>query len=224
VWPRTEAYPGGRVNRTGRIAREGGVMILVPPVAEAGEAIRESSRHWWLFLIAGVAWLIIGWSILTPDITSLETISVLAGLVLLFAAANELAALFAMRGWRWLHALFAALFFVGGVYALIRPLETFLALAALIGWFLLFSGTFKIVNALALRDVLPLWWVGLVAGIIEVLIGFWAAGYPGRSIYLLVIWVGIMALMRGVTEIVLAFELRKLRDVLPPDRSRIPAG
>ena len=82
------------------------------------------------------------------------------------------------------------LFLLGGIYALLRPLDTFLALAALVGWFLLFSGTFKIVTALAVHGAMPLWWVGLIAGIVEVLIGFWAIGYPGRSIWLLIIWVG----------------------------------
>ena len=42
----------------------------------------------------------------------------------------------------------------------------------------------------------------------------WALGYPGRSAWLLVLWVGITALMRGVTEIVLAFKLRGVRAAL----------
>ena len=55
-----------------------------------------------------------------------------------------------------------------------------------------------------------LWWLGLVTGIIEIGLAFWAAGYFAGSAALLIVWVGISALMRGITEIVMAFMLRKL--------------
>ena len=68
-----------------------------------------------------------------------------------------------------------------------------------------------------------LWWVGLVAGIFEVLIGFWAIGYPGRSVYLLIIWVAVMALMHGINQIVTAFELKRVRDEFGTGRPALPA-
>ena len=39
------------------------------------------------------------------------------------------------------------------------------------------------------------------------LIGFWAIGYAGRSIDLLVIWVGATALARGISSIFLGVSL-----------------
>jgi uncharacterized membrane protein HdeD (DUF308 family) len=41
-----------------------------------------------------------------------------------------------------------------------------------------------------------------------VLIGFWAAGSWGASAALLVGWVGGVALIRGVAEIAVAFQIR----------------
>jgi uncharacterized membrane protein HdeD (DUF308 family) len=196
---------------------------MLPAIEEGAAAIREAARYWWLYLLVGIAWLVVGWVILTPDISSLAVISTLAGLMLLFAAADEFMTAFTMRSWRWLHGIFAVLFLLGGIYALLRPLDTFLALAALVGWFLLFSGTFKIVTALAVHGAMPLWWVGLIAGIVEVLIGFWAIGYPGRSIWLLIIWVGILALMRGITEIVTAFQLKRVKDEFGSGGAPLPA-
>jgi uncharacterized membrane protein HdeD (DUF308 family) len=48
-----------------------------------------------------------------------------------------------------------------------------------------------------------------VAGILEILLGFWASGQylPVRGALLLV-WVGLFALFRGISEIVIAFEVR----------------
>jgi uncharacterized membrane protein HdeD (DUF308 family) len=52
--------------------------------------------------------------------------------------------------------------------------------------------------------------VQALSGLIELGLGFWAAGYWDRSATLLVAFVGAMALIRGVNEIVLAFRLHEL--------------
>jgi uncharacterized membrane protein HdeD (DUF308 family) len=52
------------------------------------------------------------------------------------------------------------------------------------------------------------WWLELLVGIAEILIGFWAIGYPGRSATLLLLWVGAAALARGIISIFLAFRVR----------------
>ena len=51
----------------------------------------------------------------------------------------------------------------------------------------------------------------LIMGVAEVLIGFWAIGYTGRSIALLIIWVGATALAKGFTHIVRGFALHGLK-------------
>ena len=51
----------------------------------------------------------------------------------------------------------------------------------------------------------------LVGGIIEIALGFWAAGYYGRSAVLLVAWVAAFATIRGVRDIVFAFRVRELQ-------------
>jgi uncharacterized membrane protein HdeD (DUF308 family) len=109
-----------------------------------------------------------------------------------------------------MHGIMGVLMIVAGVFAFIRPDVTFLSLAAILGWYLLFKGILDIVVSLADR-AFDLWWTGLIMGIIELMIGLWAAGYPGRSITLLVVWVGASAVCRGVMEIILAFRLRSLR-------------
>ena len=47
------------------------------------------------------------------------------------------------------------------------------------------QGDFDFVIALATRHEVDLWWMMLIAGILEVRLGFWASGYPGRSASLL---------------------------------------
>jgi uncharacterized membrane protein HdeD (DUF308 family) len=64
--------------------------------------------------------------------------------------------------------------------------------------------------SIAARKEISVWWVQLIAGIIELLLGFWAAGYYGRSAVLLVAWVAAWAIIRGVRDIVLAFRVREV--------------
>jgi uncharacterized membrane protein HdeD (DUF308 family) len=131
--------------------------------------------------------------------------------VAIFAGVNEFIMLAASGGWwKVLHGLLGVLFIGVGIVAFIHPGDTFAALAAVFSFFLIFKGTFDIVVSIATKDEIHVWWLQLIVGIVELLIGFWAAGYWGRSATLLIIWVGIIALTRGITEIIFAFKLRSV--------------
>jgi uncharacterized membrane protein HdeD (DUF308 family) len=78
-------------------------------------------------------------------------------------------------------------------------------------FFLIFAGTFDIIIAISVRREIDVWWLQLISGIVELLIGFWAAGYYGRSAILLVAWVAAIAIIRGVRDIVLAFRVREVQ-------------
>ena len=60
--------------------------------------------------------------------------------------------------WRWAHILLGLIFLIGGFVAFVWPGETFVVLARLIGWYLLFLGTFEVVESLSSRRT-DLWWL-----------------------------------------------------------------
>ena len=183
------------------------VAVNVPPDVRAD--IKEFSRAWWIFLVTGIAWIFVSIFVLQFDLQSVRAISFVTGIVILIAALDELFAAFVAPGWKWLHAVLAVLFLFGGIWAFAYPTQTFGALAVLIAWFLLIRGTFEAVASLFNRDV-DLWWLGLIAGIAQIFIAFWAIGYPGRSAWLLVLWVGLAALFHGISSIVVAFQIKHL--------------
>jgi uncharacterized membrane protein HdeD (DUF308 family) len=76
-------------------------------------------------------------------------------------------------------------------------------------FYFILKGGFDVVLAFARHGEDDHWWVLLVLGIVELLLGFWAAGYFGRKAILLVVWVGAIALSRAIGDFVLAFALRK---------------
>jgi uncharacterized membrane protein HdeD (DUF308 family) len=175
--------------------------------------IRGFGLPWWLFLVTGLAWIFVSLFILQFDYDSVVTISLLTGVIFLMAAASEFGLALMMPGWKWLHGLLAVVFVFGGIWAFVYPGQTFGTLALLIGWFLLVNGTFDVVGALMNRDV-HLWWLTFIGGAAQIVVAFWAIGYPGRSALLLVFWVGLSALARGITDIFLAFQVRDLQRVV----------
>ena len=167
---------------------------------------------WWLMLITGIAWILVSAILLRFDYTSVSSISILFGIVALFAGAAEIGVLFLAAGWwKLLHAVLAFVYIVAGVVAFVHPGDTFLALAAVFSFFLVVAGTFDIVIAISTRREIEVWWLQLVGGIIELSLGFWAAGYYGRSATLLVAWVAAFTIIRGVRDIVLAFRVREIQ-------------
>jgi uncharacterized membrane protein HdeD (DUF308 family) len=173
------------------------------------ETVAQAARYWWLFLFTGIIWFLVSIIILRFDYTSVTAISILFGVIVMFFGVNELFAIFATHGWwRVLHAALGVIFVALGFVAFIHPGNTFAALAAVISFFFIFKGFFDIIVSIATKNESSVWWLQLTVGIVEVAIGFWAAGYYGRSAVLLVVWVGISALVRGITEIIFAFKLR----------------
>jgi uncharacterized membrane protein HdeD (DUF308 family) len=85
----------------------------------------------------------------------------------------------------------------------------------MISFFLVFAGTFDLIVSISVRREIEVWWLQLVGGIIELALGFWTAGYYGRSAVLLVAWVAGFTLIRGVMDIVLAFRIRELTPAAP---------
>ena len=167
---------------------------------------------WWLLLITGVGWSLVGLIMLRFDYTSVHAISLLFGFVGIAAGAMEIVMVFMAAGWwKLLNAVLALAFLTIGVVAFVHPGNTFAALAAVFSFFLIFAGTFDIILSIAARHEIEVWWLQLVGGIIEVILGFWAAGYYGRSAVLLIAWVAAFAIIRGVRDFVLAFRVRELQ-------------
>jgi uncharacterized membrane protein HdeD (DUF308 family) len=173
-----------------------------------GKEVLEESKGWWMYLLTGVLWIIFAFVVLSfDDFTTVWAVAAFFGIGFIVGGVVELFLAARAPGWRWLHVLFGLIAIVAGVMALMWPGQTFLVLAAIIGWYILFAGIMDIVTSLATRDINDLWWLQLLLGVAEVFIGFWAVGYAGRSITLLVVWVGASALARGISSIFLGFGL-----------------
>ena len=179
---------------------------------EERELVEEAADRWWLFLLSGIAWLIVALIIFQWNYTTVYAVSYLFGFIAIFAGVNEFFALgVSTSGWKIVHVILGVLFILAGAWALVHPHNAFATLAGLIGFFLLFKGIFDVMVAFLARSAFELWWLQLIMGIIEILLAFWIAGSFKHKVILLVAYVGIIALSRGITELILAFKLKGLR-------------
>jgi uncharacterized membrane protein HdeD (DUF308 family) len=179
---------------------------------DAQETMREVSRAWWLFLIAGVLWLLMSVIVFRMELSTVYAISILFGIVAIAAGIGEFMSMGLVRGgWKWLHGILGAIFVIAGIVALANPNWTFLALASIIGWWFLFKGTFDLIMAFATKHVNEFWWVRLIVGLIELGLAVWVAGDFNEQVILLVLYVGVMCLSKGITDIILAFGLRGVK-------------
>ena len=189
------------------------------------EAAREISGYWWLWLVAGIAWIVISAVILQFDEASITTVGILVGLMFTLASIQNLALASAPRealesagvsgAWRWVSGLFAVLFLIAAVICFISPENTFAALADILGFLFLLIGMWWIVRAFLERPLNPMWWLGLISGILMTVLAFWTAGqFFIEKAYVLLVFAGIWALMEGVVDVVRAFEIRRLREGL----------
>ena len=192
-------------------------MSANPDATEERTRIRQGGRAalwrlagpWWLFLVTGIAWLIIAVMVLRFTPASVNTVGVLMGVLFLLGAFNEFLIASIRHSWRWAHILMGILFVVGSIWAFARPFNAFWALASVLGLLLIFKGTLDIIDGVMTKDVNSAWWLGLLTGILEIVLGFWASqqNFPAQGA-LRLLWVGFFALFRGISELVIAFELR----------------
>jgi uncharacterized membrane protein HdeD (DUF308 family) len=92
--------------------------------------------------------LLIAWMVLRLKATSISTVGILLGVVFLIAGINEVGmASLAPSGWKIWHYIMAVIFFLGALWGFIRPVNTFFALASVLGLILVFYGSFEIIRA-----------------------------------------------------------------------------
>ena len=181
------------------------------PSAGCARRPARSPADWWLWLLAGITWIVVSLIILQFDAASVTTVSVVVGLMLALAAAENFALVAIPGALRWVSAAFGALFVVAEIMCLVNPTDTFGGLADMLGFVFGLVGVWWMIAAFLERPLNPLWWIGLIAGILMTGLAFWTAGQLSiHKPYELLVCAGFWALMQGITHIARAFAIRRL--------------
>jgi len=188
-----------------------------PGVATPGErgAIREVAGYWWLWLVTGIFWVAAALVILQFDQASVKTVGIIVGLMFAFAAVQQFTLMVMADRLRWLWGIFGVLFAVSAIICFVNPKNTFHGIADILGFLFLTVGVWWTIQAFIEKEANPVWWLGLLSGILMIILAFWTSGqFFIDKAYTLLVFAGIWALMHGITDIVRAFQVRSLRDVV----------
>ena len=186
-----------------------------PGVRPLRDGARRLTSYWWVLLVAGIAWLAAALVILQFDHASVTTVGVLVGLMFLGVGIENIALARLDVPMRWAWALFGGLFLVSAVVCFANPTDTFAGLADTLGFLFLIVGVWWMVRAFLERAINPLWWMGLISGILLTGLAFWTSGqFFIHKAYVLLVFAGIWALMQGITSIVRALQIRTLHEEL----------
>jgi uncharacterized membrane protein HdeD (DUF308 family) len=182
----------------------------------APDPFRQAANLWWLWLILGVFWIVVALVVLQFDQASITTVGVLIGIMFLVAGVqNFIFGSLAGGAMQWILWIFAVLFIIAGVISLISPEDTFAGIADILGFLFLMVGLYWLLEAFTERATNELWWFSLIAGIAMIIVAFWTGGqFFIDKQYVLLVFAGIWALFHGVGDLIRAFQIRKLRDLM----------
>jgi uncharacterized membrane protein HdeD (DUF308 family) len=179
------------------------------------DPFRQMSNLWWLWLITGIAWVVVALVVLQFDEASVTTVGVVTGIMFLVAGTqNLLLGTLADGATRWILWFFGVLLLIAGLISLVRPEDTFAGVADILGFIFLTIGVFWLIEAFAERHANDLWWFGLISGLAMLILAFWTSGqFFIEKAYVLLVFAGIWALFHGVGDLIKAFRIRGLRDM-----------
>ena len=166
------------------------------------DPFRQMANLWWLWLITGVAWVVVALVVLQFDQASIKTVGVVIGIMFLVAGTAEPLLRHARRRSDAVDPVDlrrAAL--DRRLISLIRPEDTFAGVADILGFIFLMIGVFWLIEAFAERGANDLWWFGLISGLAMVILAFWTSGqFFIEKQYVLLVFAGVWALFHGVGD------------------------
>lgn len=168
----------------------------------------EVAKDWWIFLIGGIISLVFGALILAVD-WGVDSLAAFIGALFIIEGVAWGVTRPLDGGTRSTNLIAGGLAIAAGIALLVWPGRGLYTLAVFIGIFVVVSGLIHIVGALTNRYA-PQWWLVLALGLIEVPIGIWAMRRPGTTLAVIVTLAGAWAIVTGIWQILIAFDVRSL--------------
>jgi len=187
------------------------VAVLDVDEREVAEAY---ASKWWLFLVSGILWLLLGFIVLSLRPESISVVVILIAVAFWLGAMTQFAlAAVTHGGWRVLAIVGGIVALGAGIAAIVWPGPTLVVISIFVAWYLLIRGIFDIAIALS-QTHLRGWWMGLISGVIGIALGAWAIGNPDRSVLLFVSIIGIWCIFKGAADLMASFSYKHLKKEL----------
>jgi uncharacterized membrane protein HdeD (DUF308 family) len=171
------------------------------------DAAEQLARNWTTLLLNGLVLIVAGVLIWSID-WSVSSLSTFIGALFIFEGLwIMLTSGISFRAGNLLTGLLSV---VAGIVIIAWPKPSLIVLGIFLGSWLIVVGTISVSGAFAARRLLPDWWLLLILGVSEVILGVLALADPGATLAALITVGGIWAVVIGAMRVVLAFQIRHL--------------
>jgi uncharacterized membrane protein HdeD (DUF308 family) len=168
-------------------------------------------QQWWCFLLLGISLVVLGVICIGSPFAASVVSVVFFGYLLVAGGITQIISSFWVGKWSGmlLHLLVGVLYIIVGLMIIDAPLENTLLLTKMLALFLIVSGIFRIVVALAQR--FHEWGWVLLNGGVTLLLGLLInRQMPGSALWVIGLFVGIEMIFNGWSWIMLALGLRTI--------------
>jgi uncharacterized membrane protein HdeD (DUF308 family) len=187
------------------------------------DAAQQIARNWWVFLLNGAVLIVAGVLIFSIDWTVRDLATFIGALFIFQGLAEALTTGIDARV-RQANVILGLLSIASGVLIVVWPTPGLLAVAIVLGAWLIVMGVYTMAGAVAARDILPGWWLLLFVGLLEIPLGVLALANPGATLAALITVAGIWAVAIGVMRVVLAFEVKRLPTYVDQALTTVPSN
>ena len=168
----------------------------------------QQSSIWWVFLLQGLAGIVLGLMLLTEPGATMVALTTLLGFYWLIVGVLALVQVFVDRSTPWVWSLLSGIVgILAGLFVLRHPLIAALTvptiLVIILGVQGLVMGVIEIIGGFKGGGV-----GSFVLGAVNVLVGLLLLGSPVAAALAVPLVFGVLLLIQGVASIVLAFRVR----------------
>jgi uncharacterized membrane protein HdeD (DUF308 family) len=183
-------------------------VVLVQSVLD----VQTFKKNWGWFLAAGILLVILGIFAASASVFTTMISIVLLGTLLVIGGVAKIIYSIWLRRWTGFvpNLLVGILYTIVGVYTLMHPAASAVALTLLIAVLFLISGTFRVASSLTLQ--FENWGWVLFSGLISIALGgMILAEWPESGLWVLGLFIGIDLIFAGWTWIFLSLQARNLQ-------------
>jgi uncharacterized membrane protein HdeD (DUF308 family) len=171
-------------------------------------ANRDVHALWWIFGLVGLLSIAAGVIVLVEPDISLVTLAVVTGIYFVIDGILEIVrAIMGATTSRGLLALLGAISAIAGVILIRHPIAGVVAIALLVGLWLMTIGIVHFVRAFDDPDQR---WLNIGIAVLELIAGIVIVSSPGIGVATLALLIGISLIVRGVALCALAWAVRSV--------------
>jgi uncharacterized membrane protein HdeD (DUF308 family) len=178
--------------------------VNVDGAVNVDDTVKLVSKAWWVLLVVGLLFIAFGVVTLFDVARGATIVALFVGGFLIL---NGFVAMFFHRGSRAVGIIVGIILVIGGVLVIAYPEYTIATIAVIWGIVLLIGGAGRLVAALAFREYG--WGWRLTLGILELVLGLVVLVWPGETAYVLMILLGFYAILAGLVQVIMSFEIKK---------------